>query len=146
MEINVMNRIAKAALIWLCVVGLVALSLPAAATEPAAPTGTAVAPPPPAMVDESVANKERSNLASPPASANPIEGDPELEPQVTIIESGDETHEEVRVNGVIRYIKVTSKVGTVYYLLPVNGVAGAYVRRDSLDSGLRAPMWQIFSW
>jgi hypothetical protein len=148
MEINFMNRIAKAVLVVLSAgvlsaSGLATLSLPVAAAEPAAPTGAAVAPPPPAMVDESVANKARSN---PAGSPNSIEGDPELEPQVTITERGDETHEEVRINGVIRYIKVTSKIGTVYYLVPVNGVDGAYVRRDSLDSGLRVPMWQIFSW
>ncbi|MDR0247272.1 MAG: DUF2782 domain-containing protein [Burkholderiales bacterium] len=145
-----MNRIAIKVLAGLCVGGLATLSLSAVATEVVPPTSTAVAPPPPAMVDENTANKARSDSANvnsrPLAQANPIEGDPELEPQVTLIERGDETHEEVRVNGVIRYIKVTSKVGLVYYLVPVNGVNGVYVRRDSLDSGLRVPMWQIFSW
>jgi len=124
-----------------------------AAEEPSPSTGAAAAPPPPAMVDEKTADKAASNSAANAAAkpqtnpqANPAQGDPELEPQVTLIEREDETREEVRVNGVIRYIKVMPKVGTVYYLLPVNGVAGVYVRRDSLDSGLRAPMWQILSW
>ncbi|MCL2297136.1 MAG: DUF2782 domain-containing protein [Proteobacteria bacterium] len=148
-----MNRIAMTVWAGCCIGGWAALSLPVAAAEPTTPP---VAPPPPAMVDENTADKARSHPASinanadanprSSAQANPIEGDPDLEPQVTLIERGDETHEEVRVNGVLRYIKVTSKVGTVYYLLPVNGVDGAYVRRDSLDTGLRVPMWQLFSW
>ncbi|MDR2244907.1 MAG: DUF2782 domain-containing protein [Burkholderiales bacterium] len=121
---------------WIAAFGLIHPAL--AAAEPVTP---AVAPPPPEMINERAADRVR-----PPEQVNPIEGDPDLEPQVTIIERGDEMHEEVRVNGVIRYIRVTSKVGTVYYLVPVNGVAGTYVRRDSLDSGLRVPMWQIFSW
>ncbi|MDR0251274.1 MAG: DUF2782 domain-containing protein [Burkholderiales bacterium] len=151
-----MNRIAITILAGWCAGGLAVLSLPAVAAKmsPSAgvanATSAAAAPPPPAMVDENTADKARSDSANvnsrPPAQTNPIEGDPELEPQVTLIERGDETHEEVRINGVIRYIKVTSKVGLVYYLVPVNGAAGAYVRRDSLESGLRVPMWEIFSW
>jgi hypothetical protein len=131
----------------LCVGGLTALSLSAVA---ASPSGAAVAPPPPAMVDEKIADKAedktlyRSN--SRPPEVNPIQGDPDLEPQVTLIEREDETYEEVRINGVIRYIKVTPKGGPVYYLVPVSGSSGIYVQRDSLDSGLRVPMWQIFSW
>jgi hypothetical protein len=130
----------------LCAGGLTALSLSAVA----APSPGAAVAPPPAMIDEKTADKAAVNPAgnpnSRPPEVNPIQGDPDLEPQVTLIERDDGTHEEVRVNGVIRYIKVTPRIGPVYYLVPVNGVSGAYVQRDSLDSGLRVPMWQIFSW
>ncbi len=136
-----MKRSAMAVLAGLFAGGVAALSLSVAAAEPPAP-GAAVAPPPPAMVDEKAAAKANPQPAAVPGQ---IQGDPELEPQVTIIERGDETHEEVRVNGMIRYIKVTPKVGPVYYLVPVSGTE-TYMRRDSLDSNLRVPMWQVYSW
>ena len=71
--------------------------------------------------------------------------DPELEPQVTIIRKETETVEEVRVNGELRYVKVTPKYGLPYYLVP-SGNGQTYLRYDSLGSGVRAPMWLLFSW
>ncbi|MDR2710821.1 MAG: DUF2782 domain-containing protein [Burkholderiales bacterium] len=147
-------------------VALLALPLLVVAAEPT--TGETAAPPPPPIVDEKTAKKAGAQpladaAAKPPSQAekqpvgkqpagqqpnqaDPIQGDPDLEPQVTLIERDGETHEEVRVNGTLRYIKVTPKAGTVYYLVPVQGATGAFVRRESLDSGLRVPMWQILSW
>ena len=59
----------------------------------------------------------------PPFSAKlppplPEGADPDLEPQVTIIRRETETVEEVRVNGDLRYVKVTPRVGPAYYLVP----------------------------
>ena len=71
--------------------------------------------------------------------------DPELEPQVTIIRKETETVEEVRVNGELRYVKVTPKYGLPYYLVP-SGNGQTYLRYDSLGSGVKAPMWLLFSW
>src|SRR5215207_2557287 len=71
--------------------------------------------------------------------------DPELEPQVTIIRKETETVEEVRVNGELRYVKVTPKYGPSYYLVP-SGNGQTYLRYESLGSGVRAPMWLLFSW
>ena len=51
----------------------------------------------------------------------------------------------VRVNGELRYVKVTPKYGLPYYLVPT-GPGQAFHRYDSLGSGLRAPMWLLFSW
>ncbi len=90
--------------------------------------------------------------AAPPKAPNtappPIveySGDPELEPQVRIIRKETETHEEVRVNGELRYVKVTPKTGVPYYLVP-SGNGQTYLRYDLLDSGLKVPMWLLFSW
>ncbi|MEP7329711.1 MAG: DUF2782 domain-containing protein, partial [Betaproteobacteria bacterium] len=87
--------------------------------------------------------------ASPPATSPPplpAVGDPELEPQVTIIRTETETLEEARVNGELRYIKVTPRGGgRPYYLLP-SGNGQTFIRRESLDFGLRVPMWLLFSW
>ena len=40
-------------------------------------------------------------------------------------------------------VKVTPIHGRPYYL--VAGSDGTYVRRDSLDTGLRVPLWVLFS-
>ncbi len=71
--------------------------------------------------------------------------DPELEPQVTIIRRETETVEEVRVNGQLRYIRVTPRFGLPYFLVP-SGNGQAFQRFDSLGSGLSPPMWLLFSW
>ena len=90
------------------------------------------APPPPPL--ESVPDS--------PSSAPP---DPDLEPQVTIIQKDQETVEEVRMSGQLRFIRVTPLHGRPYYLIPDNG-PNQFIRRDSLDSGLKVPMWVLLSW
>ena len=89
--------------------------------------------------------------ASPPAAAavpQPLEeyrGATDEEPQVTIIRKESETMEEVRVGGVLRYVRVTPRHGRSYYLLPT-GNGQTLMRQDSLGSGLSVPMWLLFSW
>jgi hypothetical protein len=78
-----------------------------------------------------------------PAYDAGTEGD--LEPQITIIRRETETVEEVRVNGELRYVKVTPRLGPPYYLVP-KGNGQTFLRYDSLDFGLRTPMWLLFSW
>lgn len=71
--------------------------------------------------------------------------EPELEPQVTIIRRETDTLEEVRVNGELRYIRVTPRRGKPYFLVP-NGNGQTYLRYDAFDGSLKPPMWQLFSW
>ena len=71
--------------------------------------------------------------------------DAELAPQITIKQKDRETVEEARVNGIIVWIKVTPRHGRPYYLIPSGG-GNTYIRRDSLDTGLKPPMWVLFSW
>lgn len=75
-------------------------------------------PPPPGMLNES------------------------LEPQVTIIRRGDDKVEEFRINGKLYMVKVTPPHGVPYYLIDNRG-DGKWARQDSMDSGLRVPMWVI---
>ena len=82
----------------------------------------------------------------PPLRAESAATDPELEPQVTIIRRDGETHEEVRVNGELRYVKVTPRIGQPYYLVPSGNAGSTFIRRESLDFGLVPPMWLLFSW
>ncbi len=99
--------------------------------------GFTPAPPPPPMPPQLEALPE---IAPPPGIVN----DPELEPQVTIKRKEGETVEEARVNGRLMWIKVTPRHGTPYYLIP-DGADGVLLRRDSLDPGLRVPLWVLFS-
>lgn len=80
----------------------------------------------------------------PPPPPPDASGDSDLAPQVTIIRRDQQVIEEVRIKGELRYIRVTPAHGRPYYLFPdVNGAT--YIRRDSLDSSLKVPLWVLFS-
>jgi hypothetical protein len=66
----------------------------------------------------------------------------ELEPQVTITRRGEDKVEEYRMNGKVYMLKVTPPHGVSYYLLDNFG-DGSWVRQNSIDSGVRVPMWVI---
>lgn len=83
-------------------------------------------------------------LPQPPPPPPDVIGDPELEPQVTILRRDDQVVEEVRIKGELRYVRVTPRHGRPYFLIPdANGAT--FIRRDSLDSSLKVPMWVLFS-
>lgn len=83
-------------------------------------------------------------LPQPPPPPPEFLGDPELAPQVTIIRRDEQVVEEVRINGELRYVRVTPRHGRPYFLIPdANGTT--FIRRDSLDSSLKVPMWVLFS-
>jgi hypothetical protein len=73
----------------------------------------------------------------PPPPPMPIE-----EPAVRIpVQEGDKI-EEVREGGRVVMLKVTPPNGKPYYLVDTTG-NGNWMRRDSLDDGVRVPMWPI---
>ena len=98
-------------------------------------TGSAFAqpaPPPPPLPAEG-------------ATPAPFAGEPSLEPEVTIIRRDNETLEEVRIGGELRYVRVTPLHGRPYFLvLDPNG--GQFIRRYSLDTTVKVPMWMLLSW
>jgi hypothetical protein len=64
------------------------------------------------------------------------------DPQVRIpVQEADEV-EEIRDGSRIIALKVTPPGGKPYYLVDTSGT-GQWMRRDSLDEGLRVPMWPI---
>ena len=91
-------------------------------------------------------------LAEDAAPAKPVDLQPlpempamvDLEPQVTIVKRGQEKVEEYRLNGRLYMMKVTPPHGVPYYLVDYRG-DGKYARQDSMDSGVRVPMWVIHS-
>ena len=100
--------------------------------------GVAVAqpvPPPPPLPAESAPNV-----------GQPFAGDPALEPQVTIIRRENETVEEVRIGGELRFVRVTPLHGKPYFLVP-DGNGGQFIRRNTLDTtAVKVPMWMLLSW
>lgn len=101
----------------------VLLALPAAAQKAAPPAGLQPVPEPPPLPKDATT-------------------DPAFEPQVTIIKRGDDRVEEYRVNGKLYMVKVTPPHGVSYYLIDEKG-DGRMTRQDTLEPGLRVPMWVI---
>jgi hypothetical protein len=67
------------------------------------------------------------------------------EPVVRIpVQEGDQV-EEIRQGGRVVMLKVTPPKGRPYYLVDTTG-NGNWMRRDSLDDGVRVPMWPIHTW
>jgi Protein of unknown function (DUF2782) len=81
---------------------------------------------------------------TPPPPPPDLASDTDLEPQVTIIRREDTIVEEVRIQGELRYVKVTPRGGRPYFLVPDAG-GHAFLRRDNLDISLKVPMWVLFS-
>jgi hypothetical protein len=67
---------------------------------------------------------------------------PDDAPAVTIRPSGQGRVAEYRANGQLYMLKIIPKVGKPYYLIDQKG-DGQFARQDSLDSGMRPPMWVI---
>ena len=63
------------------------------------------------------------------------------EPRVVIPQQGEKV-EEYREGGRLMMLKVTPPHGVPYYLIDTTG-NGNWMRRDSLDDGVRVPMWTI---
>jgi hypothetical protein len=79
-------------------------------------------------------------LPEPPPPAMPVD-----EPAVRIpIQDGDKV-EHIRQGGRIVAVKVTPANGKPYFLVDTTG-NGNWMRRDSLDDGVRVPMWPIHTW
>lgn len=64
------------------------------------------------------------------------------EPRVRIAPREGDRVEEVRDGGRVIMIKVTPPNGIPYYMIDTTG-NGQWARRESLDDGLRPPMWTI---
>ena len=103
----------------------------------AAPLCMAQAPGPPPLPPPTAST-------TPPPPPPDLANDADLEPQVTIIRRENDVLEEVRIQGELRFVKVTPRNGRPYYLIPDAG-GHAFLRRDSLDISLKVPMWVLFS-
>jgi hypothetical protein len=66
------------------------------------------------------------------------------EPAVRIPVQEHDKVEEVRDGGRVVMLKVTPPGGSPYYLVDTTG-NGNWMRRDSLDDGVRVPMWPVYT-
>jgi len=64
------------------------------------------------------------------------------EPAVRIPVQEADKVEEIREGGRVVMLKVTPAGGKPYYLVDTTG-NGNWMRRDSLDDGVRVPMWPL---
>lgn len=83
-------------------------------------------------------------LSQPPPPPADVLGEADVEPQVTILHNDGDTTEEVRVQGQLRYVRVTPRYGRPYYLIP-DAANTTFIRRDGIDPTVRVPMWLLFS-
>ena len=72
----------------------------------------------------------------------PVVRDGAEEPRVRIEPQQGDRVEEYREGGRLLMLKVTPPNGVPYYLIDSTG-SGDWTRRDTLDPGLRVPMWTI---
>jgi len=56
------------------------------------------------------------------------------QPEVTIIRREDRVIEEVRINGQLRYVKVTPNRGVPYYFIDTDGDGSVDTRKNDLDN------------
>lgn len=85
------------------------------------------------------------NLEPVPEIPPPPGATDDSQPQVTIRQKGTSKIEEYRINGRLYMIKVTPSKGRPYYLVDTHG-DGNFSRQNSLDTGVRPPMWVIHQW
>ena len=81
---------------------------------------------------------------APPEIASDSELQAKLEAKAADLERQKQTVEEYRVNGRLSMIKVTPQHGRPYYLI-ADATRGGVIRLDSLDSGLKVPMWVLLT-
>ena len=77
----------------------------------------------------------------PPPPPLPEPGGPD-EPRVNIPVQKEDKVEPIRDAGRVIALKVTPPNGKPYYLIDTSG-NGNWMRKDSLDDGVRVPMWPI---
>lgn len=73
-----------------------------------------------------------------------VSSDSAWEPQITIVQRGEDRLEEYRVRGKLYMIKVTPPHGTPYFLFDPNG-QGQFQRLNEITPNLLVPLWVLFS-
>jgi hypothetical protein len=68
------------------------------------------------------------------------------QPEVNIIQRKDMRIEEYRVNGRLRYVKITPKKGKPYYLVDKDGDGDLETRHDDLDGVPPVNEWILLEW
>jgi hypothetical protein len=97
-----------------------------------------------ALAAAATAQEQRLPQLEPlPEPPPPARGGP-AEPAVRIPAQKGDKVEVLREGGRIVMVRITPPNGKPYYLIDTTG-NGNWMRRDSLDDGVRVPMWEIYT-
>ncbi|RKT45648.1 DUF2782 domain-containing protein [Thiocapsa rosea] len=75
---------------------------------------------------------------------SPITGEP-VEPEITIIESGDDVIYEYRIRGVLYMVRIQPQFGPPYFLFDTNG-DGILDMQENAANNISIPQWVLFEW
>jgi len=106
-------------------------------------------PPPPKQGENTKDNQKHA--VEPPPSLPPEDtaADDSREiptPEVTIIHQKEATIEEYRVNGHLRYVKITPNKGKPYYLVDKDGDGSLETRFSDMDGVPPINEWILLEW
>jgi hypothetical protein len=94
--------------------------------------------------DEQPAAAGGDFLEAPTVIPSPITGEA-VEPEITIIESGDEVIYEYRIRGQLYMVRVQPQFGPPYFLFDTNG-DGLLDAQDNAATNISIPQWILFQW
>jgi len=105
-------------------------------------------PPPPSLNKEEQDFTAKNKLKNETVPDLPDEADDSRnipQPEVRIIRKKDAVIEEYRVNGRLRYVKITPSVGKPYYMIDTNGDGILDMRENDLDNP-PINQWILLRW
>ncbi|MCB1740332.1 MAG: DUF2782 domain-containing protein [Gammaproteobacteria bacterium] len=87
-------------------------------------------------------------VPEPPPIPERVRSGEAIDPDIQIRDArrGDDVITEYRVDGRLRAVKITPRVGPPYYLYDVDGDGRLERRSDQFDPNLVIPHWVIFRW
>lgn len=101
--------------------------------------------PPPSLTQEEKSFTATNNEIVPPLPDEADDSRNIPQPEVRIIRRKDAVIEEYRVNGRLRYVKITPSVGNPYYMIDTNGDGQLDTRENDLDNP-PINQWILLQW
>jgi hypothetical protein len=105
-------------------------------------------PPPPSLnkEEQDFTTKNKVNNETVPALPEEVDDSRNIpQPEVRIIRKKDSVIEEYRVNGRLRYVKITPSAGKPYYMIDTHGDGILDMRENDLDNP-PINQWILLQW
>ena len=106
-------------------------------------------PAPPQSHEDTSHSEQEAVTPPPPLPAEDTSGSDSRvlpQPKVTIIHKQEATIEEYRINGQLRYVKITPKKGKPYYLVDKDGDGQLETRHEDLGGVPPINQWLLLEW
>ncbi|NCA69149.1 MAG: DUF2782 domain-containing protein [Sphingobacteriia bacterium] len=94
--------------------------------------------------DEPAAAAPPGFLEAPEVIPSPITGEA-VEPEITIVEEGDQVVYEYRARGRLYMVRVQPQIGPPYFLLDTDG-DGVLDMQEHSPRNISIPQWVLFRW